>query len=96
MAIPWIIIAHGPRPKNDKLGPQQNLDLNTSSERSLSKLSENQDIGSTILKLWLLKDQPYWVVVLVTLDAHILGLSLYILEVLFVTDAAPQEVTKAS
>ncbi len=35
------------------------FDLNTSFERSLSKISENQkifDIGSTILKLWLLKD----------------------------------------
>ena len=35
------------------------LDLNTSFERSLSKLSEifkNVDIGSTIEKLWLLKD----------------------------------------
>ncbi len=34
------------------------LDLNTSFERSLSKLSENDqifDLGSTILKLWLLK-----------------------------------------
>ena len=26
LAIPWII-AHGPRPKNDKLGPQQNFGL---------------------------------------------------------------------
>ncbi len=26
LAIPWII-AHGPRPKNDKLGPRQNFDL---------------------------------------------------------------------
>ncbi len=35
------------------------LDLNTSFEKSLSKLSEiskNVDIGSTIEKLWLLKD----------------------------------------
>ncbi len=35
------------------------LDLNTSFERPLSKLSENPkkiDIGSTALKLWLLKD----------------------------------------
>ncbi len=56
--IPWII-AHGPRPKNDKLWPIQILDLNTSFERSLSKLSENHkkfEIGSTVLKLWLLKD----------------------------------------
>ncbi len=48
-------IAHGPRPKND-----DPYDLNTSSfERSLSKLSENYtigEIGSMILKLWLLKD----------------------------------------
>ncbi len=35
------------------------LDFNTSFKRSLSKLSENHknvDIGSTVLKLWLLKD----------------------------------------
>ena len=40
-------------------GPYEIFDLNTSFERSLSKLSENHknvDIGSTILKLWLLKD----------------------------------------
>ncbi len=39
-------------------GPDQILDLSTSFERSLSKLSENQkivEIGSIILKLWLLK-----------------------------------------
>ncbi len=27
LAVPWII-AHGPRPKNDKLGPQRNFGLN--------------------------------------------------------------------
>ena len=40
-------------------GPNQIWDLNTPFERSLSKLSENLkkfDFGSTILKLWLLKD----------------------------------------
>ena len=40
-------------------GPNQILDFNTSFERSLSKLSENNknfEIGSTILKLWLIKD----------------------------------------
>ncbi len=40
-------------------GPNQILDLNTSFERSLSKLSENHknfEIGSSKLKLWLLKD----------------------------------------
>ena len=40
-------------------GPNQILDLNTSFERSRSKLSENHkifDIGSTVLKLWQLKD----------------------------------------
>ena len=45
----------GPRPNN---GPERILDLNTSFERSLSELSENLkkfDIGSTVLKLWLLK-----------------------------------------
>ena len=39
--------------------PEQILDLNTSFERYFSKLSENHknfDIGSTVLKLWLLKD----------------------------------------
>ncbi len=38
-------------------GTAEILDLNTSFERSLSKLSENPpkiDIGSTVLKLWLL------------------------------------------
>ncbi len=38
--------------------PDEILDLNTPFERSLSKLSENPknvDIGSTVLKLWLLK-----------------------------------------
>ncbi len=35
--IPWII-AHGPKAKNI---PNQLLDLNTSFERSLYKLSEN-------------------------------------------------------
>ncbi len=52
------IIAHGPRPKMTNYGPNKILDLNTSFERSLSKLSENHkivDIGSTVLKLWLLK-----------------------------------------
>ena len=64
LAIPWII-AHGPRPKKDKLWPQQHLDRNTSFERSLSKLSENHNIfniGLTVLKFWLLKDvqlNPY-------------------------------------
>ena len=41
------------------LGPDEILNCNTSFERSLSKLSENYkifDIGSTILKLRLLKD----------------------------------------
>ncbi len=40
-------------------GPDEIIDLNTSFERSLSKLSENHknfDIGSTVLKLWLFKD----------------------------------------
>ncbi len=40
-------------------GPNQSLDPNTSFERSLPKLSENHkiiEIGSTLLKLWLLKD----------------------------------------
>ncbi len=27
LVVPWIIIAHGPRSKNDKLGPQQNFGL---------------------------------------------------------------------
>ncbi len=39
-------------------GPKKILDLNISFERSLSKLSENHKlfyIGSTVLKLWLLK-----------------------------------------
>ncbi len=57
LAIPWII-AHGPRPKN---GPNEILDWNISFEIHFSKLSENHkyeyvDIGSTVLKLWLLKD----------------------------------------
>ena len=47
--IPWII-AHGPKPKNDKLWPQQNI------ERSFSKLSENFEIELMILMLLLLKD----------------------------------------
>ena len=41
------------------LGSKEVLDLNTSLERYLSKLSENHkivDIGSTVLKLWLFKD----------------------------------------
>ncbi len=45
--------------KMTNYGPNQILDLNTSFERSLSKLSENHkifDIGSTVLKLWQLKD----------------------------------------
>ncbi len=36
-------------------GPDENLDRNTSFERSISKLSENHkifDIGATALKLW--------------------------------------------
>ncbi len=40
-------------------GPQKILDLNTSFDRYLSELSENQKIfcvGSTVLKLLLLKD----------------------------------------
>ncbi len=40
-------------------GPDEIMDLNTPFERSLSKLSENHknfDTGSTVLKLWLLKD----------------------------------------
>ncbi len=40
------------------MGPDKILDLNTSFERYFSKLSENHknvDIGSTVLKLWLLK-----------------------------------------
>ncbi len=40
-------------------GPQKILNLNTSFERSLSEISENLkkiDIGSTVVKLWLLKD----------------------------------------
>ena len=39
-------------------GPDKILDLNTSFERFLSELSENHKIfviGSTVLKLWLLK-----------------------------------------
>ncbi len=32
------------------------FDFNTSPERPLSKLSENQKIGPTELKLWLFKD----------------------------------------
>ncbi len=57
LAVPWII-AHGLRPKINKLEPQWILDWNTLFERSLSRLSENQksfDIGLTIPKLWLLK-----------------------------------------
>ncbi len=45
--------------KMTNYGPNQILDLNTSFERSLSKLSENHkifEIGSSELKLWLLKD----------------------------------------
>ena len=48
-------------------GPNQILDLNTSFERSFSKLSENPknfEIGSSKLKLWLLEDvqlqQPHY------------------------------------
>ncbi len=40
-------------------GPDEILDWNTPFERYFSKLSENSkifDIGSTVLKLWLLKD----------------------------------------
>ena len=40
-------------------GSNEIFDLKTSFERYLSKLSENlkiSDIGSTVLKLWLLKD----------------------------------------
>ncbi len=47
--------------KMTNYGPNEILNLNTSFERSLSKLSENQkivEIGSTVLKLWLLKDNP--------------------------------------
>ncbi len=54
-------IAHGPRLENDKLGRDEILDWNTSFKRNFSKLSENPkvfDIGSTVLKLWLLKDTP--------------------------------------
>ncbi len=43
-------------------GPNKILDFNTSFERYFSKLSENVkifDIGSTVLKLWLLKDFNY-------------------------------------
>ncbi len=51
LAIPWII-AHSPRPKNDKLWPQRNFRLTF--ERKFSKLSENHkilEIRSTVLKL---------------------------------------------
>ena len=47
--------------KMTNYGPSEILDLNTSFERYLSKLSENQkifDIRSTVLKLWLLKILP--------------------------------------
>ncbi len=37
-------------------GPNKILDFNTSSERPLSKLSENHVIGPTELKLWPFKD----------------------------------------
>ncbi len=49
-------------------GPNQFLDLSTSFERSLSKLSENHkivEIGLIILKLWLFK------VVLASPPAHL-------------------------
>ncbi len=42
--------------KMPNYGPNEILDLNTSFERSLSKLSENHnifDIGPTEFKLWL-------------------------------------------
>ncbi len=48
--------------KMTNYGPNQIRDFNTSFKRSLSKLSENQkivEIGSMILKLWLLKDANY-------------------------------------
>ncbi len=44
--------------KMTNYGPDKILDLNTSFERFLSELSENHKIfviGSTVLKLWLLK-----------------------------------------
>ena len=47
------------RRKMSNYGPNQIRDFNTSFERSLSKLSENYkiiEIGSSELKLWLLKD----------------------------------------
>ncbi len=47
--------------ENDKLGRDEILDWNTLFETNFSKLSENPqifDIGSTVLKLWLLKDTP--------------------------------------
>ncbi len=50
---------NGPMAKNDKLGSQRNVGLNTQFERSLSKLSENHnifDFRSTEFKLWQLKD----------------------------------------
>ena len=43
--IPWIIyIAHGPKAKMPNYDPNQILDLNTSFERFLYKLSENHKI----------------------------------------------------
>ncbi len=45
--------------KMTNYGSNEIFDLKTSFERYLSKLSENlkiSDIGSTVLKLWLLKD----------------------------------------
>ncbi len=55
LAGPWII-AHGPRPKNDKLWSRTNIGL----KHIIWKVSfwafKKVDIGSTVLKLWLLKD----------------------------------------
>ena len=51
--------SHGSKAKMPNYVPNQILDFNTSFERYLSKLSEDNnifEIGSSELKLWLLED----------------------------------------
>ncbi len=59
LAVPWII-AHGPRPKNDKLGPQMKFWIETYRLKgiflSFQKIIKFLTLDQTVLKLWLLKD----------------------------------------
>ncbi len=64
MTIPWIIyIARGPKPKMNKLWPRQHFGLKhiiiimKGLFLSFQKIIKKKfDIGSTVLKLWLLQD----------------------------------------